>query len=62
MRHEFLLTQYELFSQTDGVIRSQLLEIGDMASPSTPIFKISLNDKKWIRVYVNDQKNTYKNF
>ncbi len=53
-RQEFLLTQYELISPTDGVIRSRLLEIGDMASPSAPIFKISLNDKKWIRAYVNE--------
>lgn len=45
-RQEFLLTQYELFSPTDGIIRSKLLEIGDMASQSAPIFKISLNDKK----------------
>ena len=53
-RQEFLLTQYELTSTTDGVIRSRLLEVGDMASPSAPIFKISLNDKKWIRAYVNE--------
>ena len=53
-RLEFLLTQYELFSPTNGVIRSKLLEIGDMASPSTPLFKISLNEKKWIRAYVNE--------
>ncbi len=53
-RLEFLLTQYELFSPTNGVIRSKLLEVGDMASPSTPLFKISLNEKKWIRAYVNE--------
>ena len=53
-RQEFLLTQYELTSTTDGVIRSRLLEVGDMASSSAPIFKISLNDKKWIRAYVNE--------
>ena len=51
-RLEFLLTQYDLISPTDGVIRSRLLEVGDMASPSAPIFKISLNEKKWVRVYV----------
>ena len=53
-RQEFLLTQYELISPTDGVIRSRLLEIGDMASPSSPLFKISLNERKWIRAYVNE--------
>lgn len=53
-RQEFLLTQYELTSPTDGVIRSKLLEVGDMASPSAPVFKISLNERKWIRAYVNE--------
>lgn len=53
-RQEFLLTQYDLVSPTDGVIRSRLLEVGDMASPSAPVFKISLNAKKWIRAYVNE--------
>ncbi len=53
-RQEFLLTQYELVSPTAGVIRSRLLEVGDMASSATPIFKISLNDKKWVRAYVNE--------
>ncbi len=53
-RQEFLLTQYELTSPTDGVIRSRLLEVGDMASPSAPLFKISLNERKWIRAYVNE--------
>lgn len=53
-RQEFLLTQYELVSPTDGVIRSRLLEVGDMASPSAPLFKISLNTKKWVRAYVSE--------
>ena len=53
-RQEFLLTQYELVSPTAGVIRSRLLEVGDMASSATPIFKISLNDKKWVRAYINE--------
>lgn len=53
-RQEFLLTQYDLISPTDGVIRSRLLEVGDMASPAAPIFKISLNTKKWVRAYVKE--------
>ena len=39
---------------TNGVIRSRLLEVGDMASPSTPVFKLSLLDKKWVRAYVKE--------
>ncbi len=53
-RQEYLLSQMELISPVDGVIRSRLLEAGDMASPSLPVFKISLHDKKWVRVYVKE--------
>ena len=53
-REEYLLSQYELRAPTNGVIRSRLLEVGDMASPSTPVFKLSLLDKKWVRAYVKD--------
>lgn len=53
-RQEYLLSQMELVAPTDGVIRSRLLEVGDMASPSLPVFRISLNDKKWVRVYVKE--------
>ena len=45
-REEYLLSQYELRAPMKGVIRSRLLEVGDMASPSTPVFKLSLLDKK----------------
>ena len=37
-REEYLLSQYELRAPMKGVIRSRLLEVGDMASPSTPVF------------------------
>ena len=53
-REEYLLSQYELRAPTNGVIRSRLLEVGDMASPSTPVFKLSLLDKKWVRAYVKE--------
>lgn len=53
-RQEYLLSQMELTSPADGVIRSRLLEAGDMASPSIPVFKLSLDDKKWVRVYVKE--------
>lgn len=53
-REEYLLSQYELRAPMKGVIRSRLLEPGDMASPSTPVFKLSLLDKKWVRAYVKE--------
>ncbi len=53
-RQDYLLSQYELRAPADGVIRSRLLEAGDMASSTSPVFKISLLDKKWVRVYVKE--------
>ena len=52
LRYIYLLSQYELQAPDDGVIRSRLLEAGDMASPSKPVFKLSLSGKKWVRAYV----------
>ena len=52
LRYIYLLSQNELQAPDDGVIRSRLLEAGDMASPSKPVFKLSLPGKKWVRAYV----------
>ena len=53
-REEYTLSQSELIAPQDGVIRSRLMEVGDMASPQKPVFRISLNSKKWVRVYVKE--------
>lgn len=46
------IAQAELKAPTDAVIRSRLLEKGDMASPQKPVFALALTDPKWIRAYV----------
>ncbi len=51
---EYLLEQATLKSPADGVIRSRLLEVGEMASPQKTVFKLALDDKKWIRVYIKE--------
>lgn len=51
-RQEYVLSQYELRAPADGVIRSRLLQPGDMAAPSAPVFKLSLLNRKWVRAYV----------
>lgn len=56
LRYIYLLSQYELQAPDDGVIRSRLLEAGDMASPSKPVFKLSLPGKKWVRAYVTEKE------
>lgn len=54
--YEYDLTQATLTAQQDGVIRSRLLEVGDMASPSKPVYLLSIDTKKWIRVYVPETR------
>ena len=53
-QEEYTLSQSELTAPQDGVIRSRLMEVGDMASPQKPVFRMSLNTKKWVRVYVKE--------
>lgn len=43
-----------LKSPTDGIVRSRLLEPGDMASPSKPVVSIAITSPKWVRAYVSE--------
>lgn len=43
-----------LKSPTNAVVRSRLLEPGDMASPQRPVYLLALTDPKWVRAYVNE--------
>ena len=44
---QYNLSQATLIAPQDGVIRSRLVEPGDMASPSTPVYTLSLDTTKW---------------
>jgi len=48
------LADSELVSPCDAVVRSRLLEAGEMASPQRPIFDLAIADPKWIRAYVSE--------
>jgi HlyD family secretion protein len=48
------LADAELFSPSDAVVRSRLLEPGEMISPQRPVFDLALANPKWIRTYVSD--------
>jgi membrane fusion protein PltH len=43
-----------LIAPVDGVIRSRLMEPGEMASPQRPVFSIAVTDPKWVRTYVSE--------
>lgn len=46
------IDQGVLRAPVDGVIRSRLLEPGDIASPQRPAFSLARTQPKWVRVYV----------
>lgn len=53
-RQQYLLAQTVLLAPADGVIRARLREVGDMAAPALPVYKLSLTDKKWVRAYISE--------
>lgn len=52
LRHEIDLG--ELRAPTAAVVRSRLLEPGDMATAQRPVVALALTDPKWVRVYVGE--------
>lgn len=49
-----LLLDAQLLAPVDGVIRTRILEPGDMASPQKPVFTLAITDPKWVRAYVSE--------
>jgi HlyD family secretion protein len=52
LKHQ--LSLYELKSPIGAVVRSRLLEPGDMASPQRPVYALAITDPKWVRAYVSE--------
>ncbi|MGD0540671.1 MAG: HlyD family efflux transporter periplasmic adaptor subunit [Tepidisphaeraceae bacterium] len=48
------LADAQLLAPCDAVVRSRLMEPGEMASPQTPVFSLAITDPKWIRAYVDE--------
>lgn len=48
------LADAELKAPVDGIIRSRLMEPGDMASPQRPVFSLAIMDPKWVRAYASE--------
>jgi len=54
---ELLLRQLadaELVAPSDAVVRTRLLEPGEMVSPQRPVLNLALTDPKWVRAYVSE--------
>ncbi|MEJ2374904.1 MAG: efflux RND transporter periplasmic adaptor subunit [Pseudolabrys sp.] len=45
-----------LYAPSDGVVEDRILQPGDMASPSTPVFTIALPSPLWVRTYVPERE------
>ena len=52
MRHQ--IAQGRLVAPSDAVVRSRLLEPGDMATPQKPVYALAITQPKWVRVYVSE--------
>ncbi|HXL16648.1 MAG TPA: HlyD family efflux transporter periplasmic adaptor subunit, partial [Streptosporangiaceae bacterium] len=44
----------QLVAPMDAVVRTRLLEPGEMASPQKPVFSLAITDPKWVRAYVSE--------
>jgi HlyD family secretion protein len=42
----------QLFAPVDAVVRTRIMEAGEMASPQKPVFSLAVTDPKWVRAYV----------
>ncbi len=46
------LAECKLYAPCDAVVETRILEVGDMASPGSPVFTLALMNPVWVRVYV----------
>ena len=48
------LIDAELRSPADAVVRTRLMEPGEMATPQKPVFALAIISPKWVRAYVSE--------
>jgi HlyD family secretion protein len=46
------LADAQLVAPVDAVVRTRLMEPGEIASPQKPVFSLAVTDPKWVRAYV----------
>ncbi|HEV2972703.1 MAG TPA: efflux RND transporter periplasmic adaptor subunit [Pirellulales bacterium] len=49
------LKDAQLIAPMDAVVRTRIMEPGEMASPQKPVFSLAIIDPKWVRAYVNER-------
>jgi HlyD family secretion protein len=50
------LADAQLLAPVDAVVRTRLMEPGEMASPQKPVFSLAVTDPKWVRAYVAESE------
>src|SRR5919198_2996629 len=48
------LADAQLVAPVQGIVRTRLMEPGEMASPHKPVFSLAVTDPKWVRAYVSE--------
>jgi HlyD family secretion protein len=48
------LADAELLAPCPAVVRTRLLEPGEMVTPQKPVFTLAITDPKWVRAYVSE--------
>jgi HlyD family secretion protein len=48
------LAEAQLVAPVNGIVRTRLMEPGEMASPQKPVFSLAVTDPKWVRAYVSE--------
>ncbi len=48
------LLDADLRAPCDAVVRTRLMEPGEMATPAKAVFSLAIIDKKWVRAYVSE--------
>jgi HlyD family secretion protein len=49
------LADMQLYAAQDGVVRSRLIEPGEMASPQKAALTLAIIDPKWVRAYIAEK-------
>ena len=49
-----LLADAELLAPVDAIVRTRIMEPGEMASPQKSVYTLAIVDPKWVRAYVSE--------
>lgn len=50
------LADAQLIAPADATVRTRIMEPGEMASPTRPVFSLAITDPKWVRVYASERE------